>query len=80
MDKQIHKKLLRGGSGVLAAAVLLGSFPGLAYGAVEDDMEITAVEQENETEDSPAPEEDRIEEPEDQGQEEETETGTGNGS
>ncbi len=80
MDKQIHKKLLRGGSGVLAAAVLLGSFPGLAYGAVEEEMEITVAEEGNETEDSPAPEEDRIEEPENQGQEEETETGTGNGS
>lgn len=76
MDKQIHKKLLRGGSGVLAAAVLLGSFPGLAYGAVEEEMEITVAEEGNETEDSPASEEDRIEEPENQGQEEETETGT----
>lgn len=32
-DKRKYRKLLRGGSGLLAAAVLIGSFPTTAYGA-----------------------------------------------
>lgn len=32
-EKKKYRKLLRGGSGLLAAAVLMGTFPGAAYGA-----------------------------------------------